>query len=223
MKPTGSSPDGLIRLATGMYNGTHMQNEMDHCGTQFKMLEAWKVLRTSPKFSGGLTQVSCAVNENGDSPPPEACNIESDHGSPNSTDLAGEYKADIDTKHEKSELGSSGRSVGRPRGRKAGKETLNRDDMSKKRMRLLEDDVRAAQSKAIALQEYNMIKIMTKLFDKGNAAAIKCFENRAEIEMARQLKEMPDQESSVGNSNSTDDSVCVNATAADETEENKLV
>jgi hypothetical protein len=113
--PTGSSPDGLIRTATGMDNGTHMQNEMDHCGTQFKMLEAWKVLRSSPKFSGGLTQVSCAVYEDGDSPAPEACNIESDHGSPNSTDLAGEYKADTDTKHEKSELGSSGRSVGRER------------------------------------------------------------------------------------------------------------
>jgi hypothetical protein len=95
--------------------------------------------------------------------------------------------------------------------------------MSKKRMRLLEDSVRAAQSKTVALQVYNMIKIMTKLFDKGNAAAIKWFKNRAEIEMARQLKEMPEQESSVRNSNSTDDSVCVNATAADETEENKLV
>jgi hypothetical protein len=63
--------------------------------------------------------------------------------------------------------------------------------MSKKRMRLLEEDVRAAQSKTIALQEYIVITIMTKLVDKGNADAIKWFENRAEIEMARQLKEMP--------------------------------
>jgi hypothetical protein len=62
-----------------------------------------------------------------------------------------------------------------------------------------------AQSKTIALQDYNMIKIMTKLFDKVNADAIKWFENRAEIEMARQLKEMPNQESSVGNSSSNGD------------------
>jgi hypothetical protein len=72
-------------------------------------------------------------------------------------------------------------------------------------MRLLEEDVRAAQSKTIALQKYNMIKIMTKLFDKGNADAIKWFDNRAEIEMARKLKEMPNQETSVGNSSSNDD------------------
>jgi hypothetical protein len=69
----------------------------------------------------------------------------------------------------------------------------------------LEEDVRAAQSKTIALQEYNMIKIMTKLFDKGNADAIKWFENRAEIEMARQLEEMPNQASSLGNLSSNDD------------------
>jgi hypothetical protein len=57
MKPTGSSPDGLIRLATGMYNGIHMQNEVDNCEATFKMLAAWKLLRSSPKFSGGLNRV----------------------------------------------------------------------------------------------------------------------------------------------------------------------
>jgi hypothetical protein len=58
---------------------------------------------------------------------------------------------------------------------------------------------------------------MTKLFDKGNAAANKWFENRAEIEVTRQSKEMPNQESSVGNSSSNDDLFCINVTASNET------
>jgi hypothetical protein len=66
MNPTGSSPDELISLTTGMYNGIHMKSEMDNCGAPFKMLEAWRVLRSSPKFSGELTRVKCAVGEAGD-------------------------------------------------------------------------------------------------------------------------------------------------------------
>jgi No apical meristem-associated C-terminal domain len=190
---------------------------MDNCGATFKMLEAWKVLRSSPKFSGGLTRVKCAGSEDGDGRESDACTIKNIDGNPSPTNFAGEQGTDKDTKHEERELECIGRSVGRPRGRKAGKEALNQNEMSKKRMRLLEDDVRAAQSKIIALQEYNMIKIMTKLFDKGNAAAIKWFEDRENIEMARLLKELPNKESSVGNSSSNEDSFCINVTAENET------
>jgi hypothetical protein len=84
-------------------------------------------------------------------------------------------------------------------------------------MRLLKEDVRVAQSKTITLQGHNMIKIMTKLFDKGNAEAIKWFQNRTKIEMARKLKQMPNQERVVGNSSSSDDSFCIDVIAANET------
>jgi hypothetical protein len=139
----------------------------------------------------------------------KACNIEIIDGNSGSTDCAGENVIYKDTKREERELENIGRSVGRLRDRKAEKELLIQNEMSKKRMRLFEEDVRAAQSKPIALQEYNMIEIMTKLFDKGNSDAIKWFDNRAEIEMARQLKKIPNQESSVGNSSSNDDSFCI--------------
>jgi hypothetical protein len=190
---------------------------MDNCGAPFKILEACRVLRSSPKFLGRLALVKCAVSEDGDFPESKACNIEIIDGNSGSTDFAGENGIDKDTKREERGLENIGRSVGPSRGRKAEKESLIQNEMYKKRMRLLEEDVRSAQSKTIALQEYNMIKIMAKLFDKGNAGAIKWFENRAEIEMARQLKEMTNQESSVGNSSSNDVSFCIDVIAANET------
>jgi hypothetical protein len=90
MKPTGSSPDRLISLTTGMYNGIHMKNEMENCGAPFKMLEAWRVLRSSPKLTDGLMRMKCAVSEDGEFPESKAWNIEIIDGNSGSTDRARE-------------------------------------------------------------------------------------------------------------------------------------
>jgi hypothetical protein len=169
------------------------------------------------KVSGGMKRAKFTVSKDGDFPESKACNIEIIDGNSCSKDCTGENGIEKDTKREERGLENIGRSVGRPRGRKAGKESLIKNEMSKKRMRLLKEDVRVAQSKTIALQGHNMIKIMTKLFDKGNAEAIKWFQNRTKIEMARQLKQRPNQESIVGNSSSNDDSFCIDVIAANET------
>jgi hypothetical protein len=89
--------------------------------------------------------------EDGDFPESKACNIEIIDGNSGSTDCAGENGIGKYTKREERGVENIGRSVGRLRGRKAGKEALIQNEISKKRMRFLEEDVRAAQSKTIAL------------------------------------------------------------------------
>jgi hypothetical protein len=51
--PTGTSLDDWVKLASALYNGIVSPSASDDCGPVFKHLEAWRVVKDHPKYSGG--------------------------------------------------------------------------------------------------------------------------------------------------------------------------
>jgi hypothetical protein len=51
--PTGTTFEDWVRLASALYNGIVSSSACDDCGPVFKHLEAWKVVKDHPKYSGG--------------------------------------------------------------------------------------------------------------------------------------------------------------------------
>jgi hypothetical protein len=51
--PTGTVFGDWVKLASALYNGVVSPSARDDCGPLFKHLEAWKVVKDHPKYSGG--------------------------------------------------------------------------------------------------------------------------------------------------------------------------
>jgi hypothetical protein len=51
--PTGTSSEDWVKLASALYNGIVSKSASDDCGPVFKHLEAWRVVKDHPKYSGG--------------------------------------------------------------------------------------------------------------------------------------------------------------------------
>jgi hypothetical protein len=51
--PTGTSFEDWVKLSSALYNGIVSPSASDDCGPVVKHLEAWRVVKDHPKYSGG--------------------------------------------------------------------------------------------------------------------------------------------------------------------------
>ena len=65
-KQAGVSPEDMIRMSTGLFNGIDMGRVDDDCGKPFRFLQAWDVLQHHEKFMSALHLSTKAHNSDPD-------------------------------------------------------------------------------------------------------------------------------------------------------------
>ena len=140
MKPTGTSPENLNKLSTALYNEIDVRNANDDCGTSFKFMNSWYVLREYPKFMMEVEQCSEKVNV-------QRVVVVIDDGSSNdpvTDEIVGE---------ESTELSEQKRSK-RPIGQRKAKDDAKQDEMACKNIRLAEEEIKAQTVRNGILKEH---------------------------------------------------------------------
>lgn len=138
-KPTGVSPDDLIRLATAMFNDVVVKNASEDCGKSFKFLSAWTILKEHDKFFAAAAENKVTSSSKEDE----------NEGSVK--------KTDSDSNGD--EVGST--TSRRPIGRRKAKELQLRDLHARKKLKLGAELLETQKERNSAIQRDIDIRLFT--------------------------------------------------------------
>lgn len=144
-KPTGVSPDDLLRLATAIFNDISVKNANDDCGKAFKFLSAWNILKEHDKFAAAASE----KNDIKTSAAP---------GDSNNGDKTDDIKPD--SQHSSAEECGSTAS-GRPMGRRKAKEMQSKERLAQKKLKLAAELLKTQQDRNAAILRDIDIRLFT--------------------------------------------------------------
>lgn len=139
-KPSGTSADDVIRIATGLFNGKPMKVATDDPGKPFQFFDAWEIMRKLPKFQAALKKDTETVASGSSSGPGE-----------------GE-----DEKVVKSEGFYRNATQDRAKGRKRAKVEKQEDVKKEKKLRLAASTMKLHEDQVRQMQNHNAMVAFTQ-------------------------------------------------------------